>query len=153
VGIIQKADDTYCELGDGAPLDADFDKAKTQITTWREEHHPAATVVMLDQPTIVANSIGQRPVENLTASPVGRRYGGVQPSSTGRRDMFGRDAPLWSFLAAFGGPADPRTEIVDVSHRDLSRTDPRRARLDSRRCATNRTAPEVQPHAQDDLLR
>jgi predicted RNase H-like nuclease len=53
------------------------------------------------------NAEGQRPVENIVASAVSLRYGGVQPASTERVDMFGVDAPVWRFLAQFGGPADP----------------------------------------------
>jgi predicted RNase H-like nuclease len=31
----------------------------------------------------------------------------MQPANTGRQEMFGMEAPLWSFLERFGGAADP----------------------------------------------
>ncbi|HUQ67873.1 MAG TPA: hypothetical protein VM165_00025, partial [Planctomycetaceae bacterium] len=77
------------------------------IETWQRAYAPGTTLVLLDQPTIVTNVAGQRPVEHLVCSPVSLRYGGMQPPSTGRAEMFGPGAPVWPFLAAFGGPADP----------------------------------------------
>src|SRR5688572_24144064 len=41
------------------------------------------------------------------SSPVSLRYGGVQPASRKRADMFGDAAPIWLFLDRFGGAADP----------------------------------------------
>jgi predicted RNase H-like nuclease len=35
------------------------------------------------------------------------RYGGMQPANTAKVELFGRSAPVWSFLERFGGPADP----------------------------------------------
>lgn len=58
---------------------------------------------------------GQRPVENLVGSPVSRRYGGMQPANTARREMFGQDAPVWPFLARFGGPANPLGPLTGTS--------------------------------------
>ena len=63
--------------------------------------------MLLDQPTIVRNAEGQRPVENIVSSPVGLRYGGMQPSNTSKADMFGPNAPVWQFLNQFGGATDP----------------------------------------------
>jgi predicted RNase H-like nuclease len=81
------------------------------IRAWQETHKPTATIVMLDQPTIVRNRTGQRPVENLAASSVSLRFGGIQPANTTRAAMFGADAPVWGFLAAFGGAADPMKRL------------------------------------------
>lgn len=89
----------------GPPIEADFPAAERQILEWQEAVSPTATLVLLDQPTIVRNATGQRPVENIVASPVSRRYGGVQPANSGRTEMFGPDAPVWRFLDRFGGPA------------------------------------------------
>ncbi|HYE85344.1 MAG TPA: DUF429 domain-containing protein, partial [Vicinamibacterales bacterium] len=74
---------------------------------WIAAHVPSSTLVLLDQPTIVENDVGQRPVERIACAPVGRRRGGMQPANKGRADMFGTDAPVWSFLRRFGGAADP----------------------------------------------
>jgi predicted RNase H-like nuclease len=36
----------------------------------------------------------------------------MQPTNTARKDMFGREAPLWPFLKRFGGPGDPLQPIA-----------------------------------------
>ena len=93
VGIVRAGDGTYRELG--SPRVVDYCAAEDTILEWQRQENPAATIVMLDQPTIVKTSAGQRPVENLVASPVSRRYGGMQPANTARKQMFGREAPVW----------------------------------------------------------
>jgi predicted RNase H-like nuclease len=105
VGALQRADGKFHELG--LPEVASFERASEVITGWQREHAPAVTIVSLDQPTIVTNEDGQRAVENLVASPVSRRYGGMQPANRGRREMFGDEGPVWKFLEQFGGAADP----------------------------------------------
>jgi predicted RNase H-like nuclease len=105
VGVLQHDDGTFQELG--VPRTVDYREAEGVILEWQSGHLPTATIVLLDQPTIVKNAAGQRPVENLVSSPVGRRYGGVQPANTAKEGMFGKAAPVWQFLARFGGPADP----------------------------------------------
>lgn len=70
------------------------------------------TLVALDQPTIVPNSVSLRPVERVVASLVSWLGGGVQPSNTSKRGMFCNDAPIWPFLAALGAvelPEEART--------------------------------------------
>jgi predicted RNase H-like nuclease len=91
----------------GEPEVVNYAQAAERVDKWQREHRPAATLIMLDQPTIVRNEKGQRPVEAVVSSPVSRRRGGVQPANTGREEMFGQSAPLWSFLQQFGGAADP----------------------------------------------
>ncbi len=41
------------------------------------------------------------------SSPVSLRLGGMQPASISRTEMFGPQAPVWSFLRRFGGAANP----------------------------------------------
>jgi predicted RNase H-like nuclease len=105
----------YAENGEtldlGPPQIVNYDEAESVILQWQAQHLPQTTIVLLDQPTIVANATGQRPVENLVSSPVSLRYGGVQPANTGREVMFGKNAPIWSFLRRFGGPADPLQRV------------------------------------------
>ena len=48
----------------------------------------------------------------VVASPVSRRYGGMQPANTARKEMFGEEAPVWR--ARFGGPADPLAPVADT---------------------------------------
>lgn len=99
------SDDGIRDLG--PPQTVDYEQASDVILKWQAELRPTSTIVLLDQPTIVRNDNGQRPVENIVGSAVSRRYGGVQPASIKRTDMFGRDAPVWPFLEQFGGAADP----------------------------------------------
>lgn len=112
-GVARSADGSIRELGH--PNVANFPEAAEQITAWQAQHDAATTVVMLDQPTIVTAATGQRPVEHIVSSPVGRRRGGVQPSSTSRTDMFGADAPLWPFVRRFGAECDPRGPVAATS--------------------------------------
>lgn len=105
VAVLRRSDGSYLELGD--PQLVSFPKAAALIADWQATLNPTSTLVLLDQPTIVPNATGQRPVENIVGAPVSLRYGGVQPASRTRREMFGDGAPIWPFLAQFGGAADP----------------------------------------------
>lgn len=111
VGLVRKQDGTFLELGQ--PRIANFTEAEAAISEWRSRERPGATIILIDQPIIVRNAAGQRPVENLVASPVGLRYGGIQPANTSRGEMFGTEAPVWQFLRKFGGAADPLGPRVD----------------------------------------
>ncbi len=112
VGLVRDDDGRLHELG--LPQVVNYCQAESTILGWQDQHELAATIVLLDQPTIVNNAAGQRPVENLVASPVSRRYGGIQPANTARDDMFGPDAPVWNFLARFGGPANPHEPVAGM---------------------------------------
>src|SRR5688500_1130669 len=85
VGVLRLDDGTFLELG--PPRIVDFREAEGVILMWQAEYVPTATIVLLDQPTIVKNAAGQRPVENLVGSPVSLRYGGMQPANTAREEM------------------------------------------------------------------
>ena len=104
-GVVRLTGGTYVELG--APSRATFRDAEAQIANWQVEQSPTSTVILLDQPTIVRNSSGQRPVENVVSSAVSLRHGGMQPANKGQEDMFGPNAPIWGFLDTFGGAASP----------------------------------------------
>jgi predicted RNase H-like nuclease len=105
VGALRFDDGTVRDLG--IPQIVNYSDAEKMIVQWQADHTPTATIILLDQPTIVKNPSGQRPVENIVSSPVSRRYGGMQPANTARLEMFGEDAPMWPFLDRFGGPANP----------------------------------------------
>jgi predicted RNase H-like nuclease len=107
VGVLRLDGGAYRELG--TPLTAIYADAERILIQWQADLSPSTTIVLLDQPTIVRNALGQRPVENIVASPVSRRFGGVQPANTSRREMFGAAAPVWGFLSRFGGVPDPLT--------------------------------------------
>lgn len=110
VGVLRAHDGKLQELG--PPRVVNYGQAERTILDWQTQHNPATTIVLPDQPTIVKNTHGQRPVENLVGSPVSLRYGGVQPANTARAEMFGEDAPVWQFLTQFGGPADPLVPVA-----------------------------------------
>jgi predicted RNase H-like nuclease len=82
VGVLRLDDGTYRELGIPAP--ATYADAERILLKWQADLSPSMTIILLDQPTIVRNASGQRPVENIVASPVSLRFGGVQPANTFR---------------------------------------------------------------------
>ena len=90
-----------------SPRLANYAEAEEIVTAWQKQFSPRSTVILLDQPIIVSNHEGQRPVEGIVSSPVSARLGGMQPASISRAEMFGPQAPVWSFLRRFGGPSDP----------------------------------------------
>jgi predicted RNase H-like nuclease len=95
-GLILLDTNSFEELG--PPQIADYEEAEEIILQWQAEFRPATTLILLDQPTIVTNPRGQRPVENIVGSAVSLRYGGVQPANTSRDDMCGASPPVWQFL-------------------------------------------------------
>lgn len=105
VGALDLGGGRFRDLG--PPQIVTFSRANELINEWEAEHATEKTLILLDQPTIVPNATGRRPVERIVSSSVGRRHGGMQPANTGRSDMFGPGAPVWPFLTAFGGPGDP----------------------------------------------
>jgi len=83
-----------------------FDQALTFIGEVRSSD--GSTLIALDQPTIVANATGMRPVERVAASLISWLGGGVQPSNRGRLGMFCDASPIWRFLNALQAIEDPR---------------------------------------------
>ena len=66
-----------------------------------------ATLIALDQPTIVPNLTSMRPVERVAASLISWIGGGVQPANRGKVGMFCDASPIWSFLGRLGATEDP----------------------------------------------
>ena len=64
-------------------------------------------LVAIDQPTIVPESRGMRPVERVAASLISWLGGGVQPANRSRLGMFCDASPIWKFLEALGATEDP----------------------------------------------
>lgn len=112
VAVVRSRDGTFQELG--LPLTVNYLRAENQIHQWQSEVTPTATMVLLDQPTIVENSAGQRPVEKIVSCVISRRYGGMQPAYTAKKQMFGMGAPIWQFLGKFAGPTDFLEPISDT---------------------------------------
>lgn len=88
-----------------APQLVSFDGALTFIQNIRSED--GATLIALDQPTVVPNLAGMRPVERVAASLISWLGGGVQPSNRGRLGMFCDASPIWRFLAELGAEENP----------------------------------------------
>jgi predicted RNase H-like nuclease len=102
VGLLLNADHTLEELE--LPRKVNFREAEETISGWQQQIKPLSTLVLIDQPTIVENEAGQRPVEHIVSSVVSRRRGGMQPANRKRAGMFCGGAPIWPFLQRFGGP-------------------------------------------------
>lgn len=82
-----------------------FAEAREFIERLREDF--SVSLVALDQPTIVPNAAGSRPVDKIAASLVSFVGGGVQPANRGKIGMFCDNAPIWSFLRDLGATEDP----------------------------------------------
>lgn len=89
----------------GCPLVAGFEDAADTVARWQQETGATKTIIAIDQPTIVCNHTGQRPVEKVVSSAVSKRLGGMQPANRLRAGMFDDGAPIWQFLDRFGGAA------------------------------------------------
>lgn len=95
------------------PVLARFDAARDMIAARAEGAD--LLLVAIDQPTVVANRTGARPVDRIAASLVSRMKGGVQPACRdgfGAR-MFGDDAPIWRFLDALQLVQDPQRARIE----------------------------------------
>jgi len=89
----------------GEPRCATFDDAADIIEELRERS--AYTLVALDQPTIVKNKTGIRPVEKVAASLISKLQGGVQPANRSKQAMFGDGAPIWQFMKRICAKQNP----------------------------------------------
>jgi predicted RNase H-like nuclease len=65
------------------------------------------TLVAIDQPIIVKNVTGMRPVDRVAASFISWLGGGVQPANRGRRGMFCDASPIWRFIDGLGAVQNP----------------------------------------------
>ena len=113
VAALHHGDGIWHELGNPQP--AAFFQARDIIQAWRDQCRPSRTLILLDQPTIVPNPTGQRPVEHIVSSAISLRFGGVQPASTSRSEMFGASAPIWRFLTEHGNITDPFRTPNDIT--------------------------------------
>jgi predicted RNase H-like nuclease len=87
------------------PVLASFDEALAFIRNRTSEN--GNTLVAIDQPTVVPNLTGMRPVDRVAASLVSWLGGGVQPANRGKLGMFCNESPIWRFLPALGAVQDP----------------------------------------------
>jgi predicted RNase H-like nuclease len=70
-------------------------------------HDFAVSLVAIDQPTVVPNTTGSRPVDKVAGSLVSFVGGGVQPANRSRIGMFCNDSAIWSFLSKLNATQDP----------------------------------------------
>jgi predicted RNase H-like nuclease len=83
------------ELSSSEPELASFDQAFDFIAA--EHARSDVCIVALDQPTIVPNLGGMRPVDKVAASLISWLGGGVQPANRSKKGMFDDAAPIWRF--------------------------------------------------------
>ncbi|SEH23584.1 DUF429 domain-containing protein [Rhizobium sp. NFR12] len=88
-----------------APRLASFAEALKVIENERKDARKC--LVALDQPTIVPNLTGSRPVDKVAGSLISWIGGGVQPASRAKIGMFDDAAPIWTFKQALGAAEDP----------------------------------------------
>jgi predicted RNase H-like nuclease len=89
------------------PALATFDQAIAFIK--EQSARSELCLVAIDQPTIVNNLRGSRPVERVVATAISYVGGGVQPANRSKENMFGDDAPIWRFKSALKGSDDVET--------------------------------------------
>lgn len=82
-----------------------FADARAFIGSLRQDF--SVSLVALDQPTVVPNSAGSRPVDKVAGSLVSFVGGGVQPANRSKIGMFCDDSPIWSFLSDLNATQDP----------------------------------------------
>ncbi|MDH6650349.1 UNVERIFIED_ORG: putative RNase H-like nuclease [Rhizobium esperanzae] len=82
-----------------------FSEAAAVIGAERSE--VTKCLVALDQPTIVPNLSGSRPVDKVAAALISWVGGGVQPANQSKLGMFDNAAPIWRFKQAIGAIEDP----------------------------------------------
>lgn len=87
------------------PLLVSFEEALNIIND-RSQDIPLS-LVAIDQPTIVNNPTGSRPVDKIAASLISFVGGGVQPANRSKVAMFGDQAPIWTFKDKLGASDDP----------------------------------------------
>jgi predicted RNase H-like nuclease len=94
------------EAGFFPPRLVSFAQALDVIRTERRGY--AFRLTTLDQPTVVPNVSGMRPVERVAASVVSFIGGGVQPANRSKRGMFCDASPIWRFREALDAVEDPQ---------------------------------------------
>lgn len=80
-----------------------FDEALEEIKT----DAAPLRIIAIDQPTIVPNDFGMRPVDRVAASLISWLGGGVQPANRSKIGMFDDAAPVWRFKERLGAVEDP----------------------------------------------
>ena len=87
------------------PRLAGFNDAAQIIDTLRSECD--YVLVAVDQPTVVPNETGSRPVDGVARGLISKLGSGVQPANRSKQAMFGSNAPIWRFLERLGASENP----------------------------------------------
>lgn len=87
------------------PKPASFGEAADIIETLRDKHD--YVLVALDQPTLVPNERGMRPVERVAHSFLCTLKSAAQPANRSKEALFGANAPVWSFIERLNARENP----------------------------------------------
>jgi predicted RNase H-like nuclease len=96
------------------PKMVSFDEAVCFI---RERHQGGITLIALDQPTVVPNQTGMRPVDRVAGYLLGWLGGAAQPANRSRIGMFDDGSPIWRFVAQLDAkehPEEARTAVTGL---------------------------------------
>lgn len=97
------------------PTLVSFADARSFIEDHRKDF--AVSLVALDQPTVVPNSAGSRPVDKVAGSLVSFIGGGVQPANRSKIGMFCDHSPIWPFLSQLNATQDPvKARTANAGH-------------------------------------
>jgi len=95
------------------PRQTTFDEAETFIASQCREGD--FCLVAIDQPTIVPNLAGSRPVDRVAASLMGFIGGAAQRANRSKKGMFDDDAPIWGFKSRLGATERPEDSKVSAA--------------------------------------
>ena len=112
------------------PRLAGFNDAAQIIETLRSECD--YVLVAVDQPTVVPNETGSRPVDGVARGLISKLGSGVQPANRSKLAMFGSNAPIWRFLERLGASENPPSEAHDQQCLQILDVERPRARDDHR---------------------
>ena len=87
------------------PKPASFNEAISVYKKLRACHE--FLLIGIDQPTIVENPLGSRPVEGVVRPLIGKLGSAVQPANHKKSELFGPNAPIWRFLNEIDALQDP----------------------------------------------
>ena len=90
----------FCE-----PERVSFDQALKYIRPRRMGH--AYSLIAIDQPMIVKNKTGSRPVDRAAGTLLGYIGGGVQCASLKKSTLFGEGSLFWRFMSELDAMKDP----------------------------------------------
>jgi len=124
-GAIVSAIDDNGQWSLVGPVVADFGAAWEHVK--QVDKDAASHVLAIDQPLIVKNGDGQRPVEDVANRFLTRRQGAASPANRGehtrssaqsKKMMFGDGAPIWRFLERLGDRGIRDLHAVDRTARN-----------------------------------